>query len=171
MAKPLDLGCIDEAEKKLGIDIQRLLKKLALIKGNELTAREIIYLCLSLSGYSNSYIAYTLYKHKLPTLEEIKLCDALKRMEQNMKSDMSKTVNIYIKEFMGLDADTHKPRWSKVIKFLNKNGYQKKSVLRRDTLELESPQFMIYEGDKIPLEIIESLKQNGIHNVRLLIVL
>jgi nicotinic acid phosphoribosyltransferase len=171
MGKPLDLTCIDEAEEKSGIDMQRLLENLALIKGNELTEREIIYLSLSLSRHINSYIAYVLYRHKFPTLEDLKVCKDIERIEQNMKSDMSKTVNIYVKELMGLNPDTNKPRWSKVIDFLNKNGYKKKTVLRSDGLEVEPQRLMIYEGDKIPTEIIESLKQNGIHNVRVLIVL
>lgn len=171
MVKPLNLRCIEEAEEKSGIDMQYLLENLASIKGNKLTEREIIYLSLSLSGYVNSYIAYVLYRHKLPTLEELKVCKDIERIEQNMKSDMSKTVNIYVKELMALNPDTNKPRWSKVIDFLNKNGYKKETMLRSNSLELETPKLMIYEGDKIPIEIIESLKQNGIHNVRVLIVL
>ncbi|MBD2038237.1 hypothetical protein H6F76_25115 [Leptolyngbya sp. FACHB-321] len=163
MNKQLCPECI-EAEKKSGIDIVRLLERLTLIKGNQLSDSEITYLCLSLYGYSNCQIAYKLRNHKIPSPQELALCKDIKRIERNMKSEMSDRVNSYIKELLGLEREKRKPAWLKVIHFLKKNGY---TALHAREIILNSKQefFILCEGDKSQEEVNEMLRACGMRTI------
>ncbi|MBE9128554.1 MULTISPECIES: hypothetical protein [unclassified Coleofasciculus] len=126
MNRQLCLEC-REAEEESGIDINRLLNELALIKGKghptELSEKETLYLCLSLCGCSNSETAYRYYLDRKPNEEELACQDYIKRLRRNMNAEMSDKVNGYIKELMGIEANKYKPTWSKVRQFLSSHGY------------------------------------------------
>jgi hypothetical protein len=163
MTEQLCVECI-EAEKKSGIDISLLLSRLTSIKGQELSNSEIIYLCLSLCRYGNSQIAYRLYKHKMPSLEDLVAYNDLKRIERNMKSEMSSRVNYYVKRLMDLDIEKRKPSWSNVIEFLKKTGYEKKSTVSQNPSITQQKFFILCEGDqnKTLEEISDILRKHGL---------
>jgi hypothetical protein len=166
MTKQLCIECI-EAEEKSKIDISLLLSQLTSIKEQKLSDSEIVYLCLSLCRYSNCQIAYRLYKHKMPSLEDLAVCNDLKRMERNMKSEMSSRVNYYVKRLMGLDVDKRKPSWSNVIEFLKDNGFEKKSTVSPNTSITPQKFFILCEGDhnKTLEEISDILRKHGLCTV------
>lgn len=165
MTKQLCLECI-EAEEKTGIDISRLLERLTSIKGKSLSHSETIYLCLSLCCcYSNLQIAYRLSKHRFPTLEELSSCADIKRIERNLKSEMSDRINAYIKVMMNVESDKRRPSWLNIIEFLNNNGYKKTQVVSKASLNTKQEFFLLCEGNKLPEEIIEILKQHGMHTL------
>jgi hypothetical protein len=126
MNRQLCLEC-REAEEESGIDINRLLHELALIKGRghptELSDKETLYLCLSLCGCSSSETAYRYYLGRKPNEEELAGQDYIQRLRRNMNAEMSDKVNGYIKELMGIETNKYKPSWSKVRQFLISNGY------------------------------------------------
>jgi hypothetical protein len=158
------LECI-EAEEKTGIDISRLLERLTSIKGKSLSDSETIYLCLSLCCYSNLQIAYRLSKHRFPTLEELSSCADIKRIERNMKSEMSDRINAYIKIMMNVESDKRRPSWLKIIEFLNNNGYKKTQAMSKASLNTKQEFFLLCEGNKLPEEVIEILKQHGMRTL------
>jgi hypothetical protein len=125
-----------EVQKILDIDIERLIQELGIQKGDNLSDQEQRYLCLSLLGNEPKDIAkldyydrcrYDLQRnHPNLTAEELETAvkkELAKKAEQNIRPYLSKTINDYVKNLMGVPEKTPMPSWSKVMYFLKQNGY------------------------------------------------
>jgi hypothetical protein len=169
-------NCI-EAQSKSGIDLRRLLLDLSKTKqefypySKSLSDTEIQYLCLSLSRYSQGQIAYYLYRHKIPSTEELQNCVDLHRLTKNLNSEMSSRIHKYLKKLMNIDERERKPSWKKVIDFLQQSDRYNlakssgKSITRLSVLiEIESSQSI--ELDSIQ-QLNDLLKQHGIKNIKI----
>lgn len=115
-----------EAEKTLGIDVSRLMGDLSRIKGKRgLTQTEQQDLCLSLTGYSATDIAFKEYEVLLCGREREEVLESLKqdidRKADQIRVRMSKTVNAYINHLM--DESGPRKSWARIIFWLRSNGY------------------------------------------------
>ncbi len=159
-----------EVEKVLDIDIQRLLKALDQQKGRELSDQEQRYLCLSLLGNEPMDIArldyydmcsYGVRKDNpdLTTAElEIAVQEELKKKaSQNIRPLLSKTINSYVKNLMGV---TEMPSWSNVMYFLKQNGYTMIDLAGKSKKEIKII-LGAKPSDKAIVELLQILKLNN----------
>lgn len=116
-------------QKNTGIDIEPFLQTLTDVKRGfvkrettTLSAKEVEYICLSLTGYSLGQIAYFFHKSRpdIVNPEKAGKWQDLKAAVDSLKSDMSKTVHKYIKELMGA---TRFPGWYRVRFFVEFGQY------------------------------------------------
>jgi hypothetical protein len=172
----LDRNCL-EAQEKSGIDLRRLLSDLNKIKkefyprSKSLSDTEIQYLCLSLSRYSKGEIAYYFYRHKIPSAEELKNCEDLKKLTRNLNSEMSSRIHKYLKKLMDIEENKRKPSWKKIIDFLHQGDqYNLSNSLRETTtklsvlIEIDNSQLIVLDGIQ---ELKALLRKHGIENFRI----
>lgn len=166
-----------EAQAKSGIDLNRLLLDLSKIKQEfyphtkSLSDTETQYLCLSLSRYSQGQIAYHLYKHKIPSPEQLKNCEDIQRLIRNVNAEMSSKVHKYLKILMNIKKEGRKPSWRKIIDFLqhsdryNLTNSSTRVITKLSVLiEVESSQSI--DRNQIQ-QLNDLLKQHGIENIKI----
>lgn len=166
MQKPLCQEC-QEAEQETGLDINLVLKKLATIKGGELSQKDSLYLCLNLCSRPKALIAYRLYNHKLISPDAIEITEDLEKKINYLASEMSTRVHLWIKKAMGLDIDnqyTRLPNWDKIRNFFLENDCKKYDRIDRKSRR----DYWIYGNlsSELPKEEIQSvlndlLRQKG----------
>ncbi|QLE54947.1 hypothetical protein [Nostoc sp. TCL26-01] len=156
-----------EAQKRSGIDVKRLLWQLTQFKyeyypqSQELSDKEIKYLCLSLSRYSKGEIAYYFYKHKIPTMQELAACKDIERQIKNLNSEMSNRIHKYIKRLMNLTNENQRmPPWKNITEFLEKSGYK----IAQTCTSTRQVNLMLVESDISADELQSFLKNRGYHS-------
>ena len=130
---PLCPECL-KLQKNTGIDIERFSQKITDIKQKNgkyhksLSAKEIEYICLSLSGYTKGQIAFFFDgNRKIPSEAELINWDDISKKIKYLNSEMSSTVHKYVNEFMGADRDRRFVGWERVIGFLENNEHDRSS--------------------------------------------
>ncbi|BAY26616.1 hypothetical protein NIES2100_64320 [Calothrix sp. NIES-2100] len=158
-----------EAQKSSGIDVKRLLLELAQCKSKyhrhsqELSDKEIKYLCLSLSRYSKGEIAYYFYRHKIPNSQELEACEDIERWRKNLNAEMSTRINRYIKRLMNLiDENQRMPSWKDIIEFLENSGYK----ISPSCTSQKQLARMLVESD-ISVDELNALVQNRGFNIKI----
>ncbi|MEG3909636.1 hypothetical protein QT979_17370 [Microcoleus sp. w2-18bC1] len=174
--KELCQECV-EAEEKSALDLARLLKELGDIKRNffpeskELSDNEIIFLCLSLCSYSIGQIAYYFTNHKIIMPEELLAEPALKKMINNINSEMSKRISPYLKKLLDLPDDKYKrrPGWSEIIRILKERGYTKisQTPLKNEKKDDNNKGFFLLEGNITLEEMAEIFHKNGKPDIKI----
>jgi hypothetical protein len=156
-----------EAQQISGIDVKRLLLQLTKFKceyypqSQELSDKEIRYLCLSLSRYSKGEIAYYFYRHKIPTIQELAACENIERRVKNLNSEMSNRIHRYIKQLMNLtDKNKRLPSWKDIIAYLEESGYK---IAQTCTSE-KQVNLMLLESDISADQLQSLLQKNGFHS-------
>jgi hypothetical protein len=166
-----------ESQTKTGIDIDRLIRDLVKIKqefypqSKSLSDKEIQYLCLSLSRYSQGQIAYYFYRYKIVSRQELEQWADLERSIDNLNSEMSLRMNKYLKVLMKIDERERKPSWKKIINFLQQS--ERYNLLQRSSRVTTKLSVLIEIDTTQPLSIgsieqlNELLKQHGIENIKI----
>jgi hypothetical protein len=117
-----------EAQGTIGLNIEAILKKMRPEFEREYQEEEILYLCMSLAGYSVYQIAFRLKKGRLPT--NIELRTRQPEITKKMKSlnpKMSNSIHDDIKEWMKDEGWINSPEskskrgWHEIIRFLRQH--------------------------------------------------
>jgi hypothetical protein len=158
---PLCPECL-KLQKNTGIDIERFLQKITDIKQKNgkyhksLSAKEIEYICLSLSGYTKGEIAFFFDGNRIiPSKDKLIKWDDISKKIKYLNSEMSSTVHKYVNEFMEADRDRRFVGWEKVIRFLENNEHDRSSSENIPIREVSRIQALAeFEQDIDDIEIL-----------------
>lgn len=145
------------AKENSGIDIDDLVNEIEKIKGDKLTDFENKYLCLILCQFPATEIAFIYYENRMPSRAEISQNKKeLKGKAKNLREYASNSLNIYLKELLGIEEGTPLPQYKngKLIKELKK--VCKPSIINKsngETIDNSNDEIRIVI--KIPKQIFE----------------